>query len=156
MLITTSASWTASAGDPATRPTSRASALLLCRSQTEISNPPVFSRRAMAPPIFPAPSTATVGIVALPSFLHDREWQSAPRRRSAERRNRADELPGIDHQSRLFDLRCASPTRVGCPSVRVDGALSNQHPVDVDVVEERGPELVGTTGSVLPFVENDE
>src|ERR1700704_1780298 len=98
MLITTSASWTASAGDRATRPTSKASALLLCRSQTEISNPPVFSRRAMAPPIFPAPSTATVGIVALPSFLHDREAGRAERRRSAERPERTDEMPAIEHR----------------------------------------------------------
>src|ERR1700674_910038 len=69
MLTTTSAPWAASAGESATGPTPRASALLLVRSQTETSKPPFFNRRAIAPPIFPVPSTATLVVIRQPPVL---------------------------------------------------------------------------------------
>src|ERR1700693_5060977 len=60
MLMTTSAFRVASAGESSTGPTPMASALVLVRSQTETSKPAFFNRRAIAPPIFPLPSTATL------------------------------------------------------------------------------------------------
>src|SRR5438067_3482076 len=60
MLSTTSAARAAAAGESATRATPNASAYLLVRSQTETSKPWDFSLRTMAPPIFPAPMTATL------------------------------------------------------------------------------------------------
>src|ERR1700716_791805 len=69
MLTTTSAFRAASAGESATDPMPRASALLFVRSQTETSKPPFFNRRAIAPPIFPVPSTATFVIGASPVLV---------------------------------------------------------------------------------------
>src|ERR1700694_5702697 len=69
MLTTTSAPRAASAGVLATGPTPRASALLLVRSQTDTSKPPFFNRRAIAPPIFPVPSTATLVVIRQPPVL---------------------------------------------------------------------------------------
>ena len=46
--------------------------------------------------------------------------------------------------------------RLSLGSVGIDLSLPDELSVDVDVVEERSSELVGTTGGVLPFVEDDE